>query len=54
MKKILESATWMWNHRGKNIWWAPGVLTSNNQDPNAPKLNNVEAISVFKTLEEHN
>jgi hypothetical protein len=42
----------MWSHRGKNMWWSPSVLTSSNQDNSAPKLTAVEALSVFKLLEE--
>src|ERR1039457_595993 len=43
----------MWSHRGKNIWWTPLVLTAENKnDPTSPKLTMVEAISIFKILEE--
>jgi hypothetical protein len=53
MKKLFRASSWMWDHRGQNIWWRPPVLTAsgNPADPSNPQLNLVEATSVFKTLE---
>ena len=43
----------MWEHRGQDIWWRPGVLTAQNrQDSTAPQLTLVEAESVFRVLED--
>lgn len=52
MKKLREAAKWMWDHRGKNLWWKPPVLTPSNSDPTAPRLTPVEAASVFRLLED--
>jgi hypothetical protein len=48
----LIAVEWMWSHRRKNKWWTPGVLTAVNTDATSPKLTDVEAISIFKQLEE--
>lgn len=42
----------MWERRGHNLFWRPPVLTENNNDPTSPKLNLVEAHSIFRLLEE--
>ena len=42
----------MWERRGKNLFWRPLVLTEKNADVTSPKLNPVEAHSVFHLLEE--
>jgi hypothetical protein len=52
MKKLKLAAEWMWKHRGQNIWWKPAVLTSANPDTTKPDLNMVEALAVFRKLEE--
>jgi hypothetical protein len=51
-KKLHTAATWMWERRGKNLFWRPLVLTEINNDPTSPKLNAVEAHSIFRLLEE--
>jgi hypothetical protein len=50
--KTLIAAEWLWSHRGKNLWWTPNVLTQANPDPTSPKLEVVEAVSIFRYLEE--
>jgi hypothetical protein len=49
---LLMAAEWLWSHRGKEMFWQPGVLTKINPDPTAPKLGVVEAAGIFETLQE--
>ncbi len=49
---VLVAVEWLWSNRGKDIWWTPAVLTSENKDPKSPNLTIVEAISIFKLLAE--
>jgi hypothetical protein len=48
----LIAVEWLWSLRGANIWLRPGVLTAENKDPASPNLTIVEAISIFKYLQE--
>jgi len=50
--KLRTAAMWLWERRGNNLFWRPQVLSVSNPDPTSPKLNLVEAQSIFRLLEE--
>jgi hypothetical protein len=49
-ENILIAVEWLWERRGKNLWWRAEVLGKQNPDPSSPKLTDVGAICVFNLL----